>query len=568
MFRLILFFPFVAALAAIGPMAAAGRLPMDAAEGSGRITLPDGRPAIQFDASAPKDSFAEWDLPTPLGPGWHSVEVGFGPEQNTRKLVNVEWLDADGNPLLSVDAYHLPGRTGDLPVAVLGIFLDRPATTVRWRKNQARRMASAPLVSLEIKPGRSAFGKASIEAVKTSVVSGNVVFPRDLGGGLLRAVSTAPIALGWRQTDGKSFSTPAASETTVFLDADLSEIAVEGARDASLHLERRFEAKSPVDGSLLKRPIIPLVGPGNEELTIDVRGTGLDSQAVAMADFPGGARMAAVQSWDDGIPQDRRLAELLHKTGWRASFFFNQPSPMLDRWKELEDFGMEVGSHSWSHPAYWLQTPRRCHEESLAMRILLEGRVGHPVISFAYPFNYGAAYDARGNYVLRAQREAGYLSCRSTMTGTLSLDDPGDPLAMKTDGHFLMPRDRIEAAWKRAAGTERGVFYLWGHSYELPGEADWAALENLLEKFGRRPEAWYASQGDLMVWKWMRENVKLSASGGATRLVVRLERGALHPWWAARVPVAVQVPGRITAATLDGRALPVVNGQIQIDWRK
>ncbi len=559
---------FVFAFSALGILTSRADIDIGAAEGSGRIKLPDGRPAIQFEAAAPNDSAARWNLPAPLKPGWYSVELGWGPDANTRKLVSIEWLDAAGNPTLSVDLYNAPGSKPQAALPVMGVFLSQPAVAVRWRKNQTRAVPSTPLASLSIKPGRPAVGTAFLEAVEAPLVSGIAQFPKDLGGGLLRAVSRSPLALKWTLANGKSFATPAASVTSVFLDGNLAGLSADGSSNGSLCLEHRFESKSPVDDRILKQPVIPLVGAGKQVLTIDVRGTGLDGRAATLADFPGGARMAAVQSWDDGIPNDKRLAELLHKTGWRASFFFNRNSPRLDRWKELEDLGMEVGSHSWSHPFYWLQTPRRCQEESLGMRLLLEGKTGHPVISFAYPFNYTAAYDAQGDYVLRAQDEAGYLSGRTTNTGSLSLDDLGNPLAMKTDGHFLMPSARIEAAWNRAAETQRGIFYIWGHSYELPKETDWAAFEDLLGKFGRRPEAWYASQGDLLVWKWMRENVKLSATGDSTHAVIRLERGALHPWWAARVPVAIQMPGQITHATANGKPLPVVNGQIQVAWPK
>ena len=255
----------------------------------------------------------------------------------------------------------------------------------------------------------------------------------------------------------------------------------------------------------------------------------------------------------------------MHKWGWRASFFFNRNSPMVERWKELEALGMEVGSHSWSHPFYPLQSPRRCRDESVLMRLFLESKVGHPVISFAYPFNYGAAYDVRGDYVLRAQQEAAYRSGRSTMTGPLSLDDLGEPLAMKTNGHFLIGRGKIDAAWQQAAATPRGVFYIWGHTYEIVSDADWAAFEDLLKTFGRRPGAWYASQGDLMVWKWMRDDAKLAVSGDAKRLLIRADLGNIHPWWAARVPLAIRVAGQITSATADGRPLKVLDGEIQLD---
>jgi hypothetical protein len=237
---------------------------------------------------------------------------------------------------------------------------------------------------------------------------------------------------------------------------------------------------------------------------------------------------------------------------------------MVERWKELEDLGMEVASHSWSHPFYPLQSPSRCLDESILMRRFLESKVGHPVISFAYPYNYGAAYDSRGDYVLRANRDSGYLSGRSTMNGPLSLESLGEPLAMKTDAHFLTGHDRISSSWKRAAETTGGIFYIWGHTYEIVSETDWTAFETMLKEYSRHPEAWYASQGDLMVWKHLRDHTKLSASGNSNELVIQLDAPSIHPWWAARVPIAITVAGKMTRATSGDQALEVIHSDIQI----
>jgi peptidoglycan/xylan/chitin deacetylase (PgdA/CDA1 family) len=402
-----------------------------------------------------------------------------------------------------------------------------------------------------------------MEALAAPMSSGKFVFPNELGGGLLRAVSLRPISLKWTQSNDISFTTPSAQDTTAYLDSDLKEISIIGESVDLLFLERRFESKSPISRDGLDRPIIPLMGADRQRHTLEVIGINLDPQAVRIADFPNGARMAAILSWDDGVKQDKRAAELMHKWGWRASFFFNRNSPMVDRWKELEDLSMEVGSHSWSHPFYPLQSPSRCHDESVLMRRFLESKVGHPVISFAYPFNYGAAYDSRGDYVLRAQQDAGYLSGRSTMNSPLGLDEIGDPLIMKTDAHFLAGSARIAAAWKRAAASQRGVFYLWGHTYEIVSDTDWAAFEDFLRSYGRNPDTWYASQGDLMVWKQLRDSTELEVSGDEKRLIIQLDTATLHPWWAARVPLAIQVSGQVTRATNRQVDLPVVKNHIQ-----
>lgn len=556
-------FPLVFLLLGL-PMAIADVAPsMHDAEGAGKAFLQDGRAVIRFDASAPKDTCATWNLESPIGPGWHTVEMAFGPEQGTRKLIDLELLDSQGVPVLSVNLYHAPSRSGNLEVAVLGIHLTRPALAVRWRKNQTRAMVSAPLLSLRVKPGRPSRGNAFMEVVETSMDHGKVLYPSDLGGGSLRAVATSPVSLKWTLAGGRSFVTPAAMETCSYLDADPAEIAVITQGGSCMRLERRFDSASPMKSSGADGPVIPLVGTVRQERVIEIAGEGLSPESVSLADFPGGGRMAAVQSWDDGVPQDKRAAELLHKWGWRASFFFNRNSAMVARWKELEDLGMEIGSHSWSHPFYPFQSPQRCRDESMLMRLFLESRVGHPVISFAYPFNYGAAYDVRGDYVLRAQRESGYLSGRGTLNGPLALDGLGEPLAMNTNAHFLAGEEKIAAEWRRAAATPRGVFYVWGHTYEISGEGDWAAFEGFLETYGRRPGVWYASQGDLMVWKWMREDTKIAVSGDGNRLLIRVNHGGLHPWWAARVPLALRVSGRVDEASSEGKTLPLAAGEIQ-----
>jgi len=155
------------------------------------------------------------------------------------------------------------------------------------------------------------------------------------------------------------------------------------------------------------------------------------------------------------------------------------------------------------------------------------------------------------------------LSGRSTLNGPLALDALGEPLAMKTDAHFLAGNKVIEEAWKRATGTPRGVFYLWGHTYEIVSNEDWAAFEAFVKSYGSRPNVWYASQGDLMVWKQLREKTHISASGGPSRMEITIDAPMLHSWWASRVPIAIRVPGKVSNVTSSGKQVLLLNGELQ-----
>lgn len=526
--------------------------------------LSNGQTAIVFEPGTPVGISSSWRLNQPLEVGWHTVEFQFSQESDSRKLVDFQCLDASGNPILSLNLYHLPSTTGSEPISRIGIHLPAAATTIRWRKNQSRSMRSAPLIGLSLKPGRPTQKSCLMEAIALTAQNGKFTLPDNLGGGHMRLVTPVPAPVRWIGNDAKSFTSPAASETAVFLAAKLAGLETSEPELKSALLERRFESPCPIGTNALPPTLMPWHGPGKIRQTIEITGSGLRPNDTALADFPGGASMAAVQSWDDGIPQDLRAAQLLQRHGWRATFFFNHHSPMVNQWQSLEDLGMEVGSHSWSHPFYPLQSPRRCRDESVMMRKFLESKVGHPVISFAYPFNYAPAYDADGDYVLRAQHDAGYLGCRSTMNGPMSLDEPGNPFILKPNAHFLAGKYQLEAEWQRAATVKRGVWYVWGHTYEIASEKDWQAFEALLSHFGRRPGVWYASQGDLMIWKHLRDATRLEVTGDSEQMTIQLESLPLHPWWANRVPMTLQVPGTIHTASLNGKPVPVANGILSL----
>ena len=170
---------------------------------------------------------------------------------------------------------------------------------------------------------------------------------------------------------------------------------------------------------------------------------------------------------------------------------------------------MEVGSHCYHHPSLYNIPPKDAAEECLEMRKVLEKTLQHPVISFGYPNGYRPAYDMDGDYLLRAVKAAGYWSGRTTDTAEETVESYRDLLAMNSNGFFGYAKE-LERDWAKTITKEGGVFYFWGHSWQI-GKTDeqWQKFETFVAQFANQPNTWYASQGELSLWLWAHKNVKL-----------------------------------------------------------
>ena len=213
--------------------------------------------------------------------------------------------------------------------------------------------------------------------------------------------------------------------------------------------------------------------------------------------------MTVVQCWDDGVTADIRLIEVLRRHGAKATFNLNAGLHGASRgpaWDykgtpvqrvaadELTDIygGFTIANHSLTHP--WLD---RIPAEK-ARRDIAEGRerlqqlFQQPVRGFAYP--YGAYNEA----VMEAVRETGHLYARTVGEAARPFP-PEDPMAFHPHGHFLA--DDFWARYEKA--RPGGVFYFWGHAYELISESMWKAFEETMERISADPQARWGHVIDL-----------------------------------------------------------------------
>jgi peptidoglycan/xylan/chitin deacetylase (PgdA/CDA1 family) len=129
---------------------------------------------------------------------------------------------------------------------------------------------------------------------------------------------------------------------------------------------------------------------------------------------------AVAITFDDGVmTQFTRALPVLEEHGFTATFFvvtdYVGGGPILMSWdnlRALEAKGMDVASHTRSHPWLTHMDAASLSDELTASKRRLETELGHPVEHLAYPF--GAFDDG----VRAAAAAAGYRSARSIRQGT------------------------------------------------------------------------------------------------------------------------------------------------------
>ncbi len=219
--------------------------------------------------------------------------------------------------------------------------------------------------------------------------------------------------------------------------------------------------------------------------------------------FPGFLSKALTLSYDDGVPADLPLMEILDRAGLKCTFNLN--SGLFGCGSRLgvevikEKYVSsphEIAVHGYKHLApTGLQTP------ALMMEILedrknLEALVGAPVTGMAYAYG---DYDTR---VVDTLRVCGITYAR-TVKSTRSFALPAEPLEWDPTCHhndkelMALAKRFVE---ERSYRDEPWLFYLWGHSYEFDERHNnnWEVIEEFASYIGGREDIFYATNAEII----------------------------------------------------------------------
>lgn len=221
-----------------------------------------------------------------------------------------------------------------------------------------------------------------------------------------------------------------------------------------------------------------------------------------------GKRKAVTFSYDDGVEQDRRLAELLNRYGLKATFNLN--SGIMTAASSWEDSGVtirrmnaaglpklyaghEIAGHMLTHA-----NPTELDDETLYNEILLDKRYleqlfSQEVVGMAYPYG---SFDDR---IVRIARDCGMRYAR-TVWSSDSTSVPTDLLRLRPTAHHNAETlfARIDA-FLADASDEPQLLYIWGHSYEFDVNGNWGRMEELCRRVAGHSDIFYGTNAEVLL---------------------------------------------------------------------
>lgn len=246
--------------------------------------------------------------------------------------------------------------------------------------------------------------------------------------------------------------------------------------------------------------------------------------------YPEGKAKALTFSYDDGAPQDKRLAEIFDKYGMKATFNLNCEQMRARNFtkEEIKEYflskGHEIAVHGANHRANGNIRAIEGIREVLDCRLELEAKCDGIIRGMAYPDNGIARINNFGTYEAVKQYlvELDIAYARTLGGDNNSFSLPSDFHAWMPTAHHNNPKVMEFIDEFLALDTSEKVYhtrryprlmYIWGHSFEFDRDDNWGHIEEICKKLANNDEIWYATNIEICDYVQAYKSLRYSADG-------------------------------------------------------
>ena len=225
-----------------------------------------------------------------------------------------------------------------------------------------------------------------------------------------------------------------------------------------------------------------------------------------------GKKFAITFSFDDCNVADRRLISILNKYDLKGTFHlisgrFDHDTVVNKA--EVKDLysGHEIAGHTLDHPHVERLPGLYQAQQLLKDKENLEDICGYIVRGFSYPYN------AKNEYTIPLLKSLGFAYSRTTKS-TFGFQQPEDLYLWNPTCHYK-EFDKVYDSFMRVRNQSwnyGGIFYIWGHSYEIADANGWEEFDNLCSKIAHLDDVWYATNIEIADYVNAQKSLLFSAN--------------------------------------------------------
>ncbi len=229
-----------------------------------------------------------------------------------------------------------------------------------------------------------------------------------------------------------------------------------------------------------------------------------------------GKMKAVTFSYDDGVTQDIRLAELFHKYGLKATFNLNfnklgEPHSLVREGQTVNHTknaavdvphiyaGHEIAGHTLDHP----RLPAEPKDEEVIRqveedRLRLSEIAGYEVVGFAYP---GGCDNNDERVAELIRNHTGTKYCR-TVTSSHSFDLQENLYRFNPTVYHHCEMDEMFALGEKFLALKPDapqIFYIWGHAYEFDIRDEWSRFEEFCQMISGKEDIFYGTNKEVLL---------------------------------------------------------------------